>query len=83
MTAPDWSKLEPQIVADLEMAANVAAKVKVVITAIKGSPLEPVLEKVLPGISKVETTALSDLDFLSSLDAKVIEWLNVLFPKAA
>jgi len=75
--------LEAEILKDLNAAPAILAKVKDVITKVKGSPIEAFVERIFPGITTVEDEALTAIDFLSGLDAQVIAWLSVLFPKPA
>ncbi len=79
----DWQALETEIIADINAAPAIAAKIKATVLGLKGSKLEPILEKVWPGIASAEDTFISELDFLSALDVKAIAWLNALFPKVA
>lgn len=75
--------VEAEIVKDINAAVAIAPKVAAAITNIKGSALEPILEKVWPGIANAEATVLSDLSKLSDLGPEVITWLSLLFPKPA
>lgn len=51
------------------------------IQALKASRLESFIESRWPGAKSIEDSVLADLAFLSQLDADLIGWLNVLFPK--
>lgn len=73
---------EDAIVKDINAAPAILTKIKTGIAAIKASPAQSLAEKLWPGIGAFEDTVLKDIDFLSSLDAELITWLSILFPKS-
>ena len=73
--------LEAEILKDLNAAPAALAKLKDFLIKLKGSPFEPFAEKLWPGISTVEDKVLEDIDFFLSLDAQLVAWLSLLFPK--
>ncbi len=65
---------------DLSVAAQ---KIVDGIKAIQASKLETLAEARWPGLRAMEDEAIKELQVFCNLDAELVGWLDVLFPKAA
>jgi len=88
--ALDIAKIEAEITTIAGKGPDAIAAVSKFITAVKGSPIEAMIEARWPGIATASTEATAVLDFLSKLDAAIVQYLpeifailDLFFPKAA
>lgn len=76
--ALDLKALEQKTDAEIRLVLSELPNISAFITKVKGSTIEPIAEKLYPGLGALEQTAIDDLSFFSSVGSKTITALELL-----